>query len=163
MLAQMQVSAAPTPVPNPKPQLSGMAYLAGTWTCHQMLRGKDRSDTSTSVMDLNDRWLKTTDIAPPFDSYRTLPVNTTSYTTYDRVQKRFVQVSVDDFGGYALASSPGWMGNTLVWTDKSALDGAIAITTITKISDSEYNWSSKGTKANGKPQDPQHGTCKKTE
>jgi len=157
----MQVAAVPTPVPNPKPDVSAMSYFAGTWTCHQMLRGKDRPDTSTSVMDMNDRWIKTTDVAPVFDSYRNQPVNTTTYTTYDDLVKRFVQVNVDDFGGYGVAYSPGWQGDTLVWTDKSASDGATGITTLTKVSDSEYNWDFKGTMGSGKPQEPQHGTCKK--
>jgi hypothetical protein len=161
VLAPMQVAAAPTPVPNPKPDISAMSYFTGTWTCHQMLRGKDRPDTSTSMMDLNDRWIKTTDVAPVFDSYRTSPVNSTTYTTYDGAVKRYVQVNVDDFGGYGIAYSTGWKGNTMVWTDKSASDGAVAMTTITKLSDSEYNWKFEGTMGNGKPQEPQHGTCKK--
>jgi hypothetical protein len=162
VLGQIQVAAAPTPVPNPKPDLSAMSYFAGTWTCHQILRGKDRPDTSTSTMVLNDRWIKTTDVAPPFDAYRTAPVNTTIYTTYDALVKRYVQMTIDDFGGYTLAYSPGWSGNTLVWTDKSAPNGAVTITTNTKVSDSEYTWNSKGTMASGKPQQPQHGTCKKS-
>lgn len=132
-----------------------MAYFAGTWTCHQMMRGKDRPDTSTSMMDLNDRWIKTTDVAPAFDSYRTSPVNTTTYTTYDASVKRYVQVSVDDFGGYGIAYSTGWNGNTMRWTDNSASNGAVGMTTISKVSDSEYNWKFEGTMGNGKPQDPQ--------
>lgn len=158
----MQPAAAATPVPNPKPDVSAMSYFGGTWTCHQMLRGKDRPNTSTSVMDMNDRWIKTTDVAPPFDSYRTEPVNTTTYTTYDASVNRYVQVNIDDFGGYGVAYSPGWAGNTMVWTDKSASDGAVGMTTFTKVNGSEYTWSFKGTRGNGTPQDPQHGTCKKT-
>jgi len=156
-----QVAAAPTPVPNPKPDLSSMMYFTGTWTCHQTLRGKDRPDTSSAAFDLNERWIKTTDVAPAFDQFRTLPVNQTSYTSYDPTVKRYVTINVDDFGGYGLAYSPGWDGNTLVWTDKSAADGAVGITTINKVSNSEYNWNFKGTNGQGKAVEPQHGTCKK--
>jgi len=162
LFAPMQVVAAPTPVPNPKPDVTAMSYFNGTWTCHQMVRGKDRSDTSTSMMDLNDRWIKTTDVAPVFDSYRTIPVNSTTYTTYDASVKRYVQVEVDDFGGYGIAYSDGWTGDSIVWTDKSAANGAVTMTTVNKVSDSEYNWNVDGTMANGKPRQPQHGTCKKT-
>ena len=157
-----QANVAPTPVPNPVPQLSALAYFNGTWTCHQMLRGKDRPNTSTSAMDMNDRWIKTTDVAPPFDQYRTLPVNSTSYTSYDATVKRYVQVNVDDFGGYGIAYSPGWTGNSLVWTDKSASDGSEGMTTISKVSGTEYNWKFSGTDKNGKAQTPQNGICKKT-
>lgn len=162
VLAQTQVAAAPTPVPNPKPDLSALAYFNGTWTCHTMVRGKDRSDTFTSTMDLNDRWMKTTDVSLPFDQYRTLPINTVFYDTYDQTVKRYVSVNVDDFGGYGLAYSPGWSGNTWVWTDKSAADGSIAVVTITKTSDSSYSIRLTGTDAQGKPTTPISGTCKKT-
>lgn len=162
LLAQVQVAAAPTPVPNPKPDLSGLMYFSGTWTCHQMLRGKDRPDTFTSTMDLNDRWMKQTDVAPAFDQYRTIPVHSTTYFTYDRTVKRYVSVNVDDFGGYGLAYSPGWDGDTMVWTDKSAADGSVGFVTLTKLSGSQYNWSFKGTDGHGKPQPPQNGTCKKS-
>jgi hypothetical protein len=113
-------------------------------------------------MDLNDRWIKTTDVAPPFDAYRTLPVDQTTYTSYDPTMKRYVSVSVDDFGGYGLAYSPGWNGNTLVWTDKSAYDGSVGVVTINKVSDSEYNWTATGTDGHGKPVPAQNGNCKKS-
>ncbi len=157
-----QASAAPTPVPNPKPDLSAVMYFTGTWTCQQPLRGKVRPDTSTTTMDLNDRWIRTNDVAPPFDQYRAVPVNQTSYTTYDPTAKRYVNINVDDFGGYGLAYSPGWTGNTLVWTDKSAADGSVGIVTITKVSNTEYNWDFKGTDGKGKAQQPAHGNCKKS-
>jgi hypothetical protein len=69
---------------------------------------------------------------------------------------------MDDFGTYGIAYSPGWNGNTMVWTDKSASDGAVGMTTIMKVNDSTYNWKFSGTMGNGKPQQPQHGICKKT-
>src|SRR5947209_8943591 len=94
LLAPTQL-AAPTPVPNPKPDVSAMSYFTGTWTCHQTVRGKDRSDTSTSTMDMNDRWIKTTDVAPVVDSYRTLPVNATPFMTSDTSVQKYRQVNID--------------------------------------------------------------------
>jgi hypothetical protein len=161
VLGQAQVAAAPTPVPNPKPDLSALAYFNGTWTCHQTVRGKDRPDTSTTTMEMNDRWLKVHDVAPPFDQYRTAPVNSDTYYTYDPSVKKYVGVELDDFGGYGLSSSPGWTGNTMVWTDKSALDGSVGVTTVTKVSDSEYNFTNTGTDAKGKAVPTTNGTCKK--
>jgi hypothetical protein len=160
VLAQAQ--PAPTPVPNPKPDLSQLMYFSGTWTCHQMLRGSNRPDTSTATMVLNDRWLQVHDVAPPFDRYRTYPVDTDSYYTYDPVMKRFVNVNIDDNAGYSLASTPGWNGNNMLWTDRSALDGSVTVTTITRVNDSEYNWRATGTDGKGKPVPAQSGNCKKS-
>ena len=38
-------TAAPTAVPDPKPDLSSMSYLIGTWSCQARLRGSSRPDT----------------------------------------------------------------------------------------------------------------------
>jgi hypothetical protein len=127
-----------------------------------MLRGKDRPDTSTTTMELSDRWIKSHDLAPPFDQFRNRTVTSDTYYTYDPQMKKFVSVNLDDFGGYGIASSPGWNGNTMVWTDRSALDGSVGTVTITKVSDSEYNWAFKGTDGKGKPQPPGNGSCKKS-
>lgn len=161
-LAQVQVAAAPTPVPNPHPDLGQVMFFAGTWTCHEKLRGSDRPDTSTSSVVMNGRWLKVHDVAPPFDRYRTLPVNSDSYYGYDPVLKQYVNVGVDDFGGYSVAYSPGWQGNKMVWTTKTGQLGATGTLTLTKTSDSAYTWSSTGADRNGKAQPPENGSCKKS-
>lgn len=160
-LAQVAMPA-PTAVPNPTPDLSAFAYMQGTWTCHGMLRGKDRPDTFTGMSTLNGRYLVTHDVAPPFDAYRTSAVHSDTYYTYDAQNKKYVSVEVDDFGGYGLATSPGWQGNTIVWTDKSAPDGSVAISTINKVSDSEYNVESSGTDAKGKAVPVLTTNCKKS-
>ena len=66
-----QPAPAPTTVPMPKPDFSSMMFLTGTWNCTQMLRGKQRPDTSTTTVDSDGMWMVTQDIAPPFDQYRT--------------------------------------------------------------------------------------------
>jgi hypothetical protein len=157
-----QVAAAPTPVPNPTLDLSTFAYMQGTWTCHSMLRGKDRPDTYTGSIGLNGRYVVAHDTAPPFDQYRSNPVHSEMYFTYDPQAKMYVSTEMDDFGGYGFATSPGWQGNSMVWTDKSAQDGTVAITTITKVSDSEYNMRSTGTDGKGKPVPVTTATCKKS-
>lgn len=161
LLAQMP-APAPTAVPNPTIDLSAYAYMQGTWTCHGMVRGKDRPDTYVGATTLNGRYIVTHDTAPPFDQYRTAAVHSDTYYTYDPQNKKYISVEMDDFGGYGYATSPGWQGNTMVWTDKSAPDGSIGIFTLSRVSDSEYNVKSTGTDGNGKPVPTTTANCKKS-
>jgi len=124
----------PTPVPQQKPDFSSMSFLMGTWTCHQMLRGKDRPDTSTTALGMDGMYMVTQDEAPPFDQYRTFPIHGMSYMTYDSMIKKWVSIGVDSAGNYGITSSPGWQGNTIVWTG-SYLDGSSSTDTVTKASD----------------------------
>ena len=162
LLGQVAAAPAPTMVPNPTPDLSAFAYLQGNWTCHGMLRGKDRPDTYTGTVTHNGRYVTVHDVAPPFDQFRAAAVNSDFYYTYDPQNKKYVAVEVDDFGGYGFATSPGWQGNTMVWTDKSAPDGSVAITTINKVSDGEYNIISTGTDAKGNSVPMVKTNCKKS-
>lgn len=127
-----------------------------------MLRGKDRPNTFTGTTAFNGRYLVTHDVAPPFDAYRTSTINSDTYYTYDAQNKKYVSVEVDDFGGYGFATSQGWQGNTMVWTDKSAQDGSVAVATINKVSDREYNVTATGTDGKGKPVPTQTTVCKKS-
>jgi hypothetical protein len=162
LLAQMAPGPAPTMVPNPAPDLSSISFMQGTWTCHSMLRGKDRPDTFTGSTIMNGRWIVLHDTAPPFDQYRSVPVHTDQYFTYDVQNKKWINVNVDDFGGYGFATSPGWQGNTMVWTDKSAQDGSVGVTTMKKVSDNQYTLDFTGTDGKGKPVPASSATCKKT-
>lgn len=148
LASSAQPAPAPTMVPMAKPDFSSMMFLTGTWNCTQMLRGKLRPDTGTTTMSKDGMWMVTQDNAPPFDQYRTFPVNTTSWMTYDPTIKKWVQVSVDDTGGYSISSSPGWVGTTATWTTKG-LDGSTGTDVITKNSDSKTTDQSSGTDAQG--------------
>ena len=149
VVSAAQPAPAATMVPMMKPDFSSMMFLSGTWTCTQMLRGKTRPDTSTTTVGMDGMWMVTQDSAPPFDRYRTVTINTTTYTTYDPTVKQWVSVSADTGGGYGIESSPGWVGNTATWTGKG-LDGGTFSDVITKVSDTEYNDASTATDAQGK-------------
>jgi hypothetical protein len=84
------------------------------------------------------------------------------YYSYDPQNKKYISVEVDDFGGYGFATSPGWQGNTMVWTDKSSPDGTVGVTTFTRVSDAQYNVRFTGTDAKGKPLPASSATCKKS-
>jgi hypothetical protein len=134
--AQMSPSAAPTPVPIPKPDFSPMNFYLGTWTCSQPLRGKTRMETDVFAMSADGMWMLDTATSPPFDEYRTVPQNSMTNVTYDPTIKQWVQDYMDNFGGYGISSSPGWQGNTLTWSSKG-LDGTMVSDVATKVSDTQ--------------------------
>ncbi len=146
--AQMTTAAAPTPVPIPKPDFTSMNFLVGTWTCTQPLRGKTRSETDTYAMSNDGMWLVDTATSPPFDQYRTVAQNTTTYMTYDPTIKQWVSTTVDNFGGYGIESTSGWQGNVASWSGKG-LDGGSFADVITKVSDTETSDASTTTDPKG--------------
>ncbi len=149
LVSAAQPAPAPTMVPMAKPDFSSMMFLTGTWTCTQMLRGKSRPDTSTTTMGMDGMWMVSQDTAPPFDKFRTVTINSTTYTTYDPTIKQWVQVEVDSGGGYGMESSPGWVGNTATWSGKG-LDGSTFTDVITKNSDTSITDANTATDAQGK-------------
>jgi hypothetical protein len=68
--------------------------------------------------------------------------------TYDATTKQWVQVGVDNGGGYGISTSPGWQGNTITWTTKG-LDGSSGTDVITKNSETQTTDASSGTDAQG--------------
>jgi hypothetical protein len=140
---------APTPVPLQHPDFSSMMFLTGTWNCTQMLRGKTRPDTSTTTIGMDGAWMVSQDTAPPFDQYRTVAIHGTSYIGYDPTIKRWVALGVDSGGGYFLASTPGWQGNTMTSSSKG-LDGSSTTDVLTKVSDTETNDDFTATDPQGK-------------
>jgi hypothetical protein len=148
-VAQSAPMAAPTPVPVPRPDFSSMNFLLGTWSCTQPLRGKTRPETDVYTMGMDGMWMVDQTTAPPFDQYRTVPQNGMVYMTYDGGVKQWVQVNVDNLGGYGIESTPGWQGNSAMWSGKG-LDGTSFTDNITKVSDTETTDLSTTTDPQGK-------------
>ncbi len=156
-----RVFAAPTPVPDTKPDLSPMMFLIGTWNCHAMVRGADRPDTTKYTLGMNGRWIVSHDVAPPFDKARTRAINSDGWTTYNTITKQWVGINADDFGGYGMATSPGWKGNTMTWTSTVSNDGSTGTDVQTKVSDTETRDVATGKDKSGKMQPATTTTCKK--
>lgn len=127
-------AAQPTPVPDTMSSFGPMSFYLGTWNCHSITRGSNRPDTVTNTMDYDGRWMKGHDVAPPFDKYRKRAVVTDSWTNFNPSNHLWVSTSVDNFGGYGIATSPGWMGNRITWTTTVSQDGSTGRDVVTKIS-----------------------------
>src|SRR5262249_27870861 len=75
--------------------------------------------------------------------------------------KQFTEMTVDNMGGMAFATSPGWNGDTQEWTGKAKMMGLEMDTqpTITKKGDKEVHISA--TMGTGPQAATQEMTCKK--
>ena len=135
--------AQPTPVPDVKPNLAPMMYLIGTWTCHSTNpnRPGDRVETDKYALGLDDRWIVGTSESKPFDPARTRTIGGTDYISYDAKAKRWVDIGVDNFGFYTMSTSPGWTGNTMIWTQVETASGSpLGTYTLTREGDTKESF-----------------------
>jgi hypothetical protein len=160
--ATVSRAASPTPVPDMKPNFSSMAMFLGTWTCHSVVRGAHRSDTSNTTMAYDGHWMQTHDVAPPFDKYRSRAITTDTWTTYNSTMHQWAQVAVDDFGGYFVSTSPGWRGNKLTYTSVVTPDGSSGYDTLTKLSATRTTDTFWGKDKSGKTMPPVTTICVKS-
>ena len=144
-----------TPIPtNTKPDWSSMKFLLGTWSCStkRSRRPTPYSTTSTSAMDDTGYWMVTKSVSPKVSWAP--GINAVDMVTYDPQQKRWVDVYTDNLGGYDVTYSPGWKGNSAVWTDVLFQPGPDVMTTTpttnTKVSDTKYTSSSSFTEKSGR-------------
>ncbi|MDQ6770654.1 MAG: hypothetical protein M3Z54_11790 [Gemmatimonadota bacterium] len=141
-LAASSPTIESTPIPNPaKPNFSAMNFQLGTWTCSSQSSRRPAPYITTSVttIDPSGYWMVTksetakTSWAPA--------ALATDWVTYDADTHRWVDINTGDYGGYGATTSPGWNGNTIVWTDplfKAGMDAmAVTPTTTTKDSDTK--------------------------
>jgi hypothetical protein len=135
------IESTPAPLP-PKPDFSSMKFLSGTWTCTTKSSRRPASFvvTSSAGMDPTGYWMVTKSLSHKV-SWAPYDIHSTDLVTYDAGSHRWVDIYTDDQGGYNVATSPGWNGNSIVWTDAViTTQGNVASTTpttITKVSDSK--------------------------
>jgi hypothetical protein len=138
-----------------------MAFLLGTWKCDAQVRGKSRVDTITYSLGYDNRWLLSHDVAPPFDQYRTRPITSDAWTTYNALNHQWIQITLDDFGSYVMATSPGWNDGSITWTSTVANDGSTGHDTLTKVSDTQTKDVANGADPSGKPGPTTTTSCSK--
>jgi hypothetical protein len=133
------------PAPKPAPEMSQLKYFAGSWTCSGNAPASPfgpAHQTKTSIMlksDLDGFWYAGT-VTEMKTASNTHPVKGMLHFGYDATAKKFVQVWVDNFGSWSAEMSPGWQGDTLVWTGDQTIMGekATARDTLVKKSDTEF-------------------------
>lgn len=137
----------PTPIPAPpKPDLQPMAYFLGTWNCtlHSSRRPTPRIYHETVTVGTDGRWITAKSVSLPISwfPYRTTEID---QFTYDPDTKRWIEVGWDTLGGYTFSVSPGWKGDTMLWTDLTFVPTRDMVSetpvTITRVSASRYTWS----------------------
>jgi uncharacterized protein DUF1579 len=131
--------------PKPPAELSQIKYFAGHWTCSGNAPASPfgpahKSEaTASAKWDLGGFWL-----AGPYAEKKTAsnptPVSGMSHMTYDPKAKQFVMIWMDNFGTWATETSPGWQGDTSVWTGDQMIMGEKTGSrdTFVRKSDNEY-------------------------
>jgi hypothetical protein len=124
-------------VPRPRPDFSSFKFYIGTWACSPNANGRPISHTALTTIGFDGMWMIERD-APPG----------VRYLTYDKSIERWVEVGVSRSGGYWIGSSPGWHGDTILFTTKW-LDGSWQIDAITKDSNTRRHDNYHGIDAKG--------------
>jgi len=107
-----------TPVPTrPKPDLSSMSFLIGTWTCSDLSSRRPGPFTITEVysMDPSGYWIVRDDTTHKA-SWISQDIHSQSKFTYDTVAKRWIRITAGDLGGYAVATAPMPVANKKTYT-----------------------------------------------
>jgi hypothetical protein len=107
-----------TPVPvRPKPDLSTMNYLIGTWTCSDLSSRRPGPFTVTQVysMDPTGYWIIRDDTTHTA-SWITREAHSQTKFTYDAEAKRWIRISTGDRGAYAVATAAMPVGNKKTYT-----------------------------------------------
>ena len=120
-------SAKPAAMEMPKPpaELADMQKkMVGTWKCTGKAMGGDMQmhDTAGNLqwsVDLDKWWSK----AALTETGTKTPYKFEAYTTYDAANKKWVEITLDNMGGYALMTSEGPKDNVATWTGMSTMMG----------------------------------------
>ncbi len=112
-----QSTATPIPAP-PKPDLTALKGIVGSWSCStkSSRRPSAAASASTISLDPSGNWIVEKTIGEPTPWYPH-KVTSTDFLTYDAAQKRWVDIYIDDEGSYDMSTSPGPHGDTWVWHD----------------------------------------------
>ena len=129
----------------PAPEMSQVKYFGGSWTCSGDAPaspfGAAHKTKSSLILesDLDGFWYDGT-LTEMKTASNTQPVRGMVHIGYDATGKQYVMLWVDNFGSWATEMSPGWQGDTMVWTGDMMVMGekATARDTYVKKSDTEF-------------------------
>ena len=138
-------SALSEEAPKPAPEMSQMKWFNGNWMCSgnapaSVFGPAHKTEaTVTGKWDLSGFWMSGT-YAEKKTASNPTPVRGMFHTTYDSKAKQFTQIWLDNFGTWATETSPGWQGDTSVWTGDQMIMGEKTGSrdTFVKKGDTEY-------------------------
>jgi len=131
--------------PKPAPELANLKYFAGTWSCSgdspagPFGPAHKTQSTLTLKSDLDGFWYDgmMTEAKTAGNPH---PVRGMLHIGYDSAAKQYVQLWIDNFGSHAMQMSPGWQGDTIVYTGEQDVMGekATAKDTLTKKGPNQF-------------------------
>lgn len=152
--ASPRIESTPVPAP-PKPDWSTMKFLIGTWQCSTMSSRRPAPFKTTMVytMGPGDYWL-TNKQTTHKTSWVPVDIHNTTYYTYDSVTKKWVRLSMGDFGGYAVSTGATISGGRKTYT-YALQSGAPDVASnspdyYTKVSDTSFKMTSSFKEKSGR-------------
>jgi hypothetical protein len=123
-----QTPATPPAAPKPAPEIDQIASMVCTWNCTGSVPDspfgpahKTRTDVNIKK-DLDGFWVSGT-VKEQKSAQSPMPIQGNFHQTYDASKKQFVMFWVDNFGGWAQSTSPGWKDDTMAWTGEGYMGG----------------------------------------
>ena len=143
VLFALSPAAAQAAPPPQRPDFRAFSFLIGTWTCTTRETDRPGPQPWTATWRLDDQgyWLIGKSDYPPVKWF---PYHdkVQQRITFDAGAKSWIYENAHSMGGYNLYTSPGFTGDTAVWTDHSFLPTkktrAISIYTLKKIGERKY-------------------------
>ncbi len=116
------------PVPHPAPEMAQLKPFEGSFACTGRADASPFGSahaTSSKVhahSALGGFWVsgmvtETKTAATP------MPMEGMFHMTFDPAKKQFMMLWVDNGGGWSQETSPGWNGDTIVWSGEGSMDG----------------------------------------
>jgi hypothetical protein len=152
--AGMKVEGTPVPM-SPKPDMSALKFLIGTWQCSDLSSRRPGPFNVTQVysIDSSGYWLvrdQTTHKA----SWIPRDFHSQTKVTYDALTKRWVRITTGDTGGYSVATAPMPAGMTETFTyviqKKSPDIASYGPLVLVKVSDTKKTMTTSFTETSGR-------------
>jgi uncharacterized protein DUF1579 len=113
-------------MPKPAPEMAQLTFFEGSWTCTGTMSpspfgpGGKMTSTVRTHSDLGGFWESgvvkgTSPGMPPFEGM--------FHMTWDPAAKHHLMFWVDNMGGWAQSTAPGWEGDKIVFTGDSYMGG----------------------------------------
>jgi hypothetical protein len=152
--AGMKVEGTPAPM-SPKPDMSALKFLIGTWQCSDLSSRRPGPFNVTQVfsMDPSGYWLIKDDTTHKA-SWIPRDFHSEAKITYDAQARRWVWITTTDAGGYSVATAPMPAGMKKMYTyvtqSKAPDIASYGPLVLTKVSDTKKTMTTSFTETSGR-------------